>query len=235
MDIVYLVKNARKNEELIYSLRTLKNLPHDKVFIVGGCPDDVKKEKITYIPIVQTGNKFRNTANNLELICRESRLSEEFILMNDDFFILKPITDPATELNLCRGYVSEVIEEYTQKYGNDGNQYIVGMGQAKTFLEDIGIKNPLSYELHIPIVMAKNEVLRAFSLPYLKTIQPGHIRTIYGNLFKNGSKITNDVKVRVGHYKPIKSQGFLSTADNTWEYVKPYIHGLFPDKSEYEN
>ena len=43
MDIVYLVKNSRTNDELTYSLRTLVNVPHDKVFLVGGCPDNIKK------------------------------------------------------------------------------------------------------------------------------------------------------------------------------------------------
>lgn len=234
MDIVYLVKNSRTNEELIYSLRTIMNIPHDKVFIVGGCPEDVNKDKIIYIPILQTGNKFQNTAKSLEIVCKDPRLSEEFILMNDDFFILKPIYDPRQELNLCMGYVEEAIEKYKRTYGNEDNHYIIGMKQAKIFLEDLGIKNPLSYELHIPIVMDKNGVLRAFSLPNIKTIKEGHIRTIYGNLLMQGSQVVKDVKIRYKtDYIPTNNK-FLSSADNTWEYVKPFIDSKFPNKSEYE-
>lgn len=234
MDIVYLVKNGRENEELIYSLRTIKNIPHDKVFIVGGCPDEINKEKVIHVQVLQTGNKYQNTTNNLELICKDPRLSEEFILMNDDFFIINPIIDPKKELNLSRGTVEKVVEEYTKIYGKDANLYILGMRQTKIFLEDIGIKNPLSYELHIPIVMDKTGVLRVLSLPNIKSLRVIHKRTIYGNLNKKDSKITTDVKVNGRSYTPIYNDKFLSTADDTWNYVKPYIHGLFPEKGEYE-
>lgn len=57
MDIVYLVKECRINEELTYSLRSLVNLPHDKVFLVGGCPTNIDKTKITHIPTLQGNNK----------------------------------------------------------------------------------------------------------------------------------------------------------------------------------
>lgn len=35
-DIVYFVKESRENEELRYSLRTIKNFPHDKVYFNDG-------------------------------------------------------------------------------------------------------------------------------------------------------------------------------------------------------
>lgn len=234
MDIVYLVKNSRNNEELIYSLRTIKNIPHDKVFIVGGCPDEVNKKRVIHISVTQTGNKYQNTSRNLELICKDSRLSEEFILMNDDFFILKQINDPEKELNLCRGTIENVIEEYKSFYGNEENIYLIGMRQTKIFIEDMGINDPLSYELHIPIIMSKKGVLSAFSLPHINTIQAGHIRTIYGNLNKKDSIVTTDVKVRGLSDNTIYNDKFLSTSDHTWNYVKPYIRELFPNKGEYE-
>ena len=233
MDIVYLVKNSPVNEELTYSLRSIKNLPHGKVFIVGGCPQNINKVAITHIPALQNGDKFQNTTRSLELACKSDLLSEDFILMNDDFFVLQGIVNPREELNLCRGYIDEVLAEYTRFYGISENTYIQGMRQTKAFLEDLGIKNPLSYELHIPIIMAKNGLLRAFSLPALKTIRPGHIRTIYGNLYLKGSKLAADVKVRNAK-ETISTGKFLSTADYTWPIVKPKIQELFPDKSEYE-
>ena len=234
MDIVYLVKESKTNEELVYSLRTLVNIPHDKVFLVGGCPAEINKDKITHISTLQTHNKYKNTTTSLELACYDARVSNEFILMNDDFFIIKPIKNPTEELNLNRGTINEVLNEYTKKYGSHSNSYIIGMKQTMIFLRDIGVKEPLSYELHIPMVMAKNRVLRAFQLPGLRSLKVMHKRSIYGNLFKTGSQRTADVKIRHPQ-EPINYDGkFLSTADDTWPIVKPFIHGLFPEKGVYE-
>lgn len=36
-DIVYFVKESESNEELRYSLRSLKNFPRRKVWFYGGC------------------------------------------------------------------------------------------------------------------------------------------------------------------------------------------------------
>lgn len=234
MDIVYLLKDTLKNEELVYSLRGLENIPHDNVFLVGGCPSEINKSRVIHFQVKQTSNKYRNTTNGLKLICQDPRLSEEFILMNDDFFILKPIKDPEEELNLHKGTMDQAIEDYIRTYGPEENLYLLGMRQTKIFLEDHGIKNPLSYELHIPIKMSKKEVLCAFSLEHINTIPPGHIRTIYGNLFKKDPQFTEDVKVRRRVYCPIYNDKFLSTEDDTWGYVKPYVARLFPEKSPYE-
>ena len=76
MDIVYLVKDCTENEELTYSLRSLVNIPHDRVFIVGGCPRNIDTSKVIHFPILQTDTKYKNTTNNLKLICNQDNLSE---------------------------------------------------------------------------------------------------------------------------------------------------------------
>lgn len=233
MDIVYLVKNCQVNDELTYSLRSLVNLPHDNVFIVGGCPHNVDKSKITYISIPPAPIKYTTTTNNLKSVCLDSRLSNEFILMNDDFFILKPIKDPHNELNLCRGTIKEVLDEMSRRHTVD-SQYMIGMKQMYTFLSDLGNPNPLSYELHIPMVIDKSKFMSMFSLPYIDSIRVLHKRTLYGNLFMKDSKRIRDVKVYRDFFTPLGSDKFLSTEDISWPRVKDYIVKLFPDKSPFE-
>lgn len=234
MDIVYLVKDGKVNEELTYSLRSLRNLPHNKVFIVGGCPYNLNKLKFTHIPILQTKSKYQNTTTNLQLICQRKDLSDNFILMNDDFYILEPITDPVKELNLCRGTIEQVIKDYSRRYHNRDNDYLIGMKQTKIFLEDIGIKNPLSYELHIPMVLNKQKVLDMFQLPHLGSVKVIHKRSLYGNLYMKDSTPINDVKVLKNYYYPLGSNKFLSTEDDSFERVHPFLKTLFPDKGYYE-
>ena len=233
MDIVYLVKNCVTNEELTYSLRSLSNLPHNRVFIVGGCPTNLNKSKLIHCPISQGNDRYTNTTNSLKHICQDERLSENFILMNDDFFILKPIIDPETELNLCRGTIQEVIQEIGHRY-ETGSPYLTGMKQTHIYLRDLGYSKPLSYELHTPMVINKKRFLDVFSLPYIETIRKGHIRSIYGNLYLKDSQKIRDVKVYQNFYTPLGSDKFLSTEDNSWPRVKNYLGVIFPEKSPYE-
>lgn len=234
MDIVYVVKECCINEELTYSLRSLSNLPHNKVFIVGGCPHNLNRDEIIHVSTVQSGNKYKNTTNGLKTVCRDSRLSEDFILMNDDFFILKPIKDPVSELNLCRGTIKEVLEKMRTRHNTDG-PYMTSMHQTDVYLQDIGVKTPLSYELHIPMVLNKTKFLDIFSLLYITDAQLIHKRSIYGNLYLTNSDKIDDVKVYRDFETPIGSDKFLSTEDISWPKVKPQIGALFPHKSIYES
>lgn len=233
MDIVYLVKNCVINEELTYSLRSLSNLPHNRIFIVGGISTNLNQSKVIYRPFLQGADKFANTTNGLKYICQDKDLSDDFILMNDDFFILKPITDPINELNLCRGTIQEVIQEIGHRY-ETGSPYLTGMKQTHIYLRDLGYSKPLSYELHVPMVINKKCFLALFSLPYIETIRKGHIRSIYGNTYLNDSQKIKDVKVHRDFYTPIGSDKFLSTEDNSWPSVKKYLERIFPEKSPYE-
>lgn len=206
-------------------------MPHNQVFIVGGCPTNLNKSKLIHCPISQGNDRYENTTNSLKHICNDTRLSEDFILMNDDFFILKP-TDPS-KLNLCRGTIQEVINEIGHRY-ETGSPYLTGMKQTLIYLKDLGHSEPLSYELHVPMVLNKKRFLDLFSLPYIDTIRKGHIRSIYGNVYLKDSQKIRDVKVYRDFYTPLGSEKFLSTEDNSWPRVKKYLERLFPDKSPYE-
>ena len=61
MDIVYVIKDCSFCEELTYSLRSLVNVPHDNVIIIGGLPKNIDENKIVHIPFIQKGSKYQNT------------------------------------------------------------------------------------------------------------------------------------------------------------------------------
>lgn len=234
MDIVYLVKNCVTNDELTYSLRSLVNLPHDKVFLVGGCPTNLNKHNIIHVPVAQGPDKFANTRHNIQLICKDDLLSDDFILMNDDFFIAKPIQDVVKELNLCRGKIEDVEKEYLARFNGGTSEYMTGMKQTRIYLQDMGYKEPLSYELHTPMVMNKKNVLGLFSMPYLDSIKVLHWRSIYGNKYLKDSRVIGDVKVLQDYFYPLGSDTFFSSEDNSWPRLKTYIGKLFPKKSVFE-
>ena len=230
MDIVYTLRDKYDSEELRFSLRSLKNIPHDKVFFVGGCPRLAKN--IIHIRTEQTGTKYKNTTNNLITACNDPRISANFILMNDDFFILEK-TGPK-ELNFYNGTVQSNIDGRLKKYPN-GNPYIRGMIQTKEFLQGIGIAEPLSYELHIPIVLNKKKFLKIYDLPGVDSIPCFHKRTVYGNLYLKGGNDTRDVKVFGGDgFLPKKIGQFLSCDDMGFYVLHNFLVNKFPQKSIYE-
>jgi hypothetical protein len=103
MDIVYIYRHSRDDgRELRYSLRSLSNVPHGKVFIIGDKPKWTKG--IVHVPASDPhGLKALNALHKITVACRDPRVSEDFVLMNDDFYVLKPIPGIPT---LHRGTIS---------------------------------------------------------------------------------------------------------------------------------
>lgn len=232
MDIVYTLRNHYDGEELRYSLRSLKNIPHDKVFFVGGCPRWAKN--IIHIPTEQKGTKYKNTTNNLITACNDPRISANFILMNDDFFILEQIKNPTKELNLYMGTVQSYIDKLKKRHPT-GSAYIKGMEQTKGFLEGLGVSEPLSYELHIPFVLNKKKFLKMFELTGVKEIPCFHKRTVYGNLHLKGGTDTKDVKIFFNSgFVPNKLGKFLSCDDMGFYTLHNFLLNKLPKKSVYE-
>ena len=92
-DVVYLCRSG-ENEELRYSLRSLKNVPHGQVWIFGGAPSWIS-DRVNFVGVPQTDfnfrdawkTKFENTRRNLYTATQQPEVSEHFLLMNDDFYV----------------------------------------------------------------------------------------------------------------------------------------------------
>ena len=235
MDIVYSVKPSDVNEELRYSLRSLAFIPHDKLFIVGYLPSFINPDTVFYVPTNPTGNKFQNTTFNLQKIALDERLSEDFIWMDDDFYIMKEIKNPKEELALHKGFVYTVIGKSLEKHGAP-TAYMNGAAETMDWLRVYGIKYPLSYELHTPFVYNKRNLLGILCLPGTGQIKILHKRTIYGNLFIKNAKQIKDVKFMNGDkFEPSSvTEKFLSSADKSFPLMKDFLEKSFPYKSKYE-
>jgi len=231
MDIVYLVKDSDTNEELIYSLRSLKNIPHDRVFLVGGFPAGINPETVYHIPTHQTDNKYHNTANALRTAACMDVISENFILMNDDFFIMSPIKNPASDLNLYKGYLDDILS-FEKPFPNV--IYQNALFDVYFFLQQLGYDDPKCYELHIPMVMNKGNIKDMLSIRGVGNINNLLFRTLYGNLFIFGSIYSKDVKLSAANPTLPDNPNFLSTSDGYFQKIKLFIKNIFDQKSEYE-
>lgn len=224
MDLVYICRKG-DNEELRYSIRSAtQNLEHTNVWVIGGKPSWYIGP---HIPVLQNQQKYINAKNNLKHLIKSTQISDNFILMNDDFFILKPV-----KLGYYySGTLQERIER-NKKLSPNAN-YLDKLKTTKEMLESQGIENPLDYSLHIPMKMDKLGLAESLDYPL--------IRSGYGNLQKVGGRKHRDVKVYSGemyqglNYELSQNSKFLSTEDNSFLDVKKNVlDPLFPEPTKYE-
>lgn len=229
LDIVYFVKDGFfKNEELRYSLRSVaKNMPHRKVWIFGGAPVNILPD--VRIKTKQEGRtKWDKVRAMFLLACNSKDLTDDFILFNDDFFIMKP-TDKIEPVYRCPlDKHIEILEKFRP------TEYSRLLRDCLNTLKGKGVKQPLSYELHTPFIFNKEKLKKI-----LDEFPDQHCtRTIYGNIYGIGGERMNDIKMFTD--KPefdYKKSQFLSTDDSmvninndAWRYIRD----SFKNKSEFE-
>ena len=229
IDLVYLVKEEENNEELRYSLRSLVNLPYRKVFIVGYKPSWVKN--VNYIAIKQQADrKYDNIQRMFLEVCSNPGISDDFILMNDDFYAINKIN----RLPVMRRRLP--IEHYIKIHKDKGftSHYLRTMIEAADFLHNIGIKEVDSYEAHVPMVINKNKFLELYG-KYPIANSP-HRKTIYGNYYHLGGERIDNAKVVKDGAKFSTKNIFLSTTDAVFEgsEVGHFIVSRFSKKCKYE-
>jgi len=226
VDIVYICRFG-DNEELRYSIRSLVNVPHDEIWVVGGRPGWYNGK---YIGVRPMADKYAHARENLKNIVLDKRISENFILMNDDFFIIEPVDCVEYFHN---GSIEQKIKTYKQAFGV--NSYVEVLENSLKTLNDLNTKTRLDYALHVPMVMSKTK---------LKVIlkHPGSVRINYGNIYEVGGSQMEDVKVHLQsaggprQYDYMRPRSpYLSTNDQTFKSVKDnLLHKLFPNRSDRE-
>lgn len=219
MDVLYYIGSGshHNNQELRYSLRTLekhcKDL--DNIWIVGNHPHFLN-DNVKYLWIPDNGfwwqNAFRKT-----MAAIEAGISENFLLMNDDFFMLKDFS-AADYPYYHRGEIKEVAE----------NKYQQVICNTRLVLQSLG-KSCRHYGVHCPmrINATKYKQLASF---YKNDQNPVSARCLYGNLFCRGRRVSD-----------CKSSEFKTSVTGCWS-AKDWISGdvfkeldkMFPHPSKWE-
>ena len=230
MDIVYILKNTKHNEELRYSLRSLKNVKGiDRVVFAGGCPEDFICDY--HIPVLQDQHlKYDNTTKILRAILEDENLSEKIVIMNDDFFIMQPL-DLATYKNIFNGTLADQIFNIERANGNNISRYTNKLRKAYILLGVLGIDDPLNFETHTPFVCRRKygrDVMELnFGLPF---------RTLYEHVLRNPKSKFKDHKIADCETRPTGKEWILSTTDESFKNGKvgAYIRNKFKRKCKYE-
>jgi hypothetical protein len=229
MDFVYICKEGI-NEELKYSIRSVvESFPDSNIWVVGGKPDWYVGN---YIKVEQRESKYKNAVENLKTISASDQISESFVLMNDDFYIIKKINKIE---NFHGGYLLNKINLYQKLNGN--SQYTRKLSGTYKKLKALGFENPLDYELHVPMIMEKTKLKTVLEL-----IDQFLWRSIYGNKFEVGGTEMQDVKVYTSGPLVLKSYNlnidshtYLSSADSSFNNIfNKILKDKFNKKTKFE-
>jgi hypothetical protein len=208
MNFVYTCRNG-ENEELRYSIRSLyKNIESPQIWVVGGRPSWYIGN---YIRINQHQTKHKNVRNNMKKMTTSQEIPNDFILMNDDFFIMQPMEDipyfhGGKLINKVNNFQTHAPKSPYTKMLSDTYKKLISLD----------IKDPLDYAIHVPIKVNKEKLS--------KVIYPAYsVRTMYGNIYNVGGTKMEDIKVHQDRKwaKSFdflnKNTMFLSSNDNSFE------------------
>lgn len=234
LDIVYSLRDPKWNEEFRYSLRSLKNLPHRKVWVFGGCPDWLNTKEVNVVPVRQNMRaKWDNIIKTMAVACRNKDVSDNFIWFNDDFFVMKKISKIDY---LVHGTLADRIEEIKLRDKERpsflrAKRYPERLRWTENYLKRIG-KTTINYELHVPMIFNKAKLLKALEdYPH-----GGAQRSLYGNLYNKEFVEAEDVKVEDNYSVYKGNLPFVSTNDHTFAdgVIGKSIREKFNKKCKYE-
>lgn len=233
MNLVYIIKEGNSgwdDNELRYSLRSVEKHGQNvgKVIICGYRPKWLTNVVHSPLPDPYT-NRYNNTWFKMKTMCHN--MNEPFVLMNDDFFLLKD-----TDFDNLPDYYDHTISELAQRYQRVNN-YSAVLYATKHILVQNGYPH-LNYAVHYPITIRPEKIR-----PFFKLFgdEPGiSFRLLYGNVAAENPVLLPDCKFS----KPmenikeqVRAMGIpmFSIGDGFLDKVgQEFLETTYPDKSKYE-
>ncbi len=238
IDLGYILGHQDEYEELRFSLRSLTNFAHRKVWIAGAPPPDWCVG-VNYIPVTQLINEEKgrltyeerktNQRTNLLAICDHPDVSQGFVFMNDDFFFVEPISGPGLPPPPHLGTYTETHRNMAEVAG--AYQKLYYWMQEHT---DVG--EPLHVPEHVPMVMDKT--LLAEWMREVWHIHGFPVASLWSNRANIDSYRGPDFILKRDFHRETWPEGqwAVSTVNRSffeWP-VGQKLRDMFPDPSPYE-
>lgn len=218
MDAVYVVRPGEANEPLRFSLRSLVNVDHGEVHIFGHAPSWVRNVSVVERP--RLVSSYHTVTRHIAAACLDSFVSDPFMLWNDDFYATKPV---GRLPSYHRGPLATQVKQFENRH----DEWAASLRATARILEP----DALSYELHVPMIVHKTQMLAAIALIDRLGISSACRRTVYGNLAGlDGTKIPDPKMV----WDWPDTQWVSSHPASFNVRAKPNLRRLFPTAGPYE-
>lgn len=241
LDLLYIVRPGDDNDELRYSLRSVAaNLPHRSVWVVGHCPAWVRNVTRLELEPLTDGSaednlKFDNQRQSLAAACAHPELSETFVLLNDDMFVMEP-TDPMPVYHL--GETAPYLADLRALGFTEANLWHVGVQKTFEQMQDWGYQSSLCYEAHTPLPFVKDKLAAllasATCRPFLWGTAYDACGAVAGTRGPNAKRSTQGARDLLACLT--LGIPFISTEEKTFASAPlgAHIRGMFPDPCIYE-
>lgn len=233
MDLVYFYRHVhpheqpRATDELRYSLRTMaEHFPNlGGVHVFGGRAPWFSRH-VHHYPVRQQYIKHENTWRvwaQIASAARNGYLPERFLIMNDDYFLMRPWTGPVPI------YASGTLTDWISKRAQS-RLIVETIERTQTMIEQLGGPAPadqLGHELHVPLVVHGPTLARIWPLIDRWTRGGSMTRRVakrsaYANLASYAPEVTEPVELMPVDCKiiktgdPIPAGPWCSTSDEAF-------------------
>lgn len=153
-DVVWVLGTGSKvhDRELGCSMRSVRKhcSQASHFFVVGSKPQTNPRVNFTHVPMLDNSKWFHlNTLRKIMLMLSDKRLSNKFVLMNDDFFFCAD-----TSFELMVNHPSGSLREHIERNCDEPNHYTLALQETFTQLHERGMPTR-DYEIHTPITIDK--------------------------------------------------------------------------------
>ena len=234
IDIVYLLGNESpwKNKEILFSIRSVAHhmKGYRKIFIVGDDPGFFTPE-ITIIPFADMfGNKAHNIQAKIMRAAADERVSKNFMVFNDDYFILQPTTAPGYPY-----YYKNTLTEALAK-NPIGSDYLPHLQATINELSKRG-DTLLNFDSHYPIIYNKG-LLRYVCDKFDWNMKYGYImKSTYCNTLGIAGQYKADCKISHPHIywdRVTKGMEMFSIGDRSInKSLEQFLSSIYP-RCKYE-
>lgn len=214
-----------KNVELRFCLRAIEKYltGYRNVYIVGECPTWVQNVKHIPKPDIAGRVPDFNIMEKISVACTDNEVSSDFIMFNDDHFLLKPF-DAAT----FPYYFDGDLDTYVKKRGLDGYGR-----RANNTLKTLQTLNlPRKYfDIHTPIVYNKDQFLKHVTAQDWTKPDGFIIKSLYANSLKIEGTQMKDNKI---NRPPQELDLIFSTYPQVKASITRFLIEQFPEMSKFE-
>lgn len=225
MDVLYTLGTGSlyQNAEIKQSVKLLnRHVDYDRLFIIGEKPN--LGGKYEFIPFKDQLTRTNNVFLKLVKMCEETDISENFLYMMDDVFILKDI-----DIDHYPMYHSGELKDLPNI-----SSYFKEINNTKMFLAKQN-KPTLNFGVHCPIVYNKKKIMEIDSF-YWKEVNGKNNqlnpRVLYGNYTEGNKVFTKDCKL-IRDYPMeelktlLKDKEWFSIGSRSYEgNIKRYLESL---------
>ena len=222
MDVIYPYRRALDEFELRFSLRSLNNLPHSRV-IVAGERSRILTRFARQVIVRRIRNPYQCSTNNVVQAIQHEGVTGDFVLMNDDFFVMQPWKSKL--------HYRCTMQEYLDS-GLPKRAYREAIERTMELLAAHGVADPKFYGVHGPVIMDAGkllDVVRDFEgETYL-------LKSLYFNLHPQRASKRKDVKLHA--WEGVEPTGdIVSTSDKCGRdpLFRQWLANKFPEPSRYE-